>query len=63
MLRRLAYPLFGAVILGGYSAAMVADWDPVSNVSRSVLSAEARRTPGAYRAPIFWTGTGFTGGK
>lgn len=63
MLRRLAYPLFGAALLGGYSTATILDYDPLGSTERSVLPAEARSSPGAYRAPIFWTGVGFSGGK
>lgn len=63
MWKRLAYPIFGALLLGGYSTAVLLDWDPFGGTERSQLPAEARSSPGAYRAPIFWTGAGFSGGK
>lgn len=63
-MRRLLYPLFGVLVLGGYTGALLSGWDPfTTNSERRNLPAEARAAPGGYRHfPTFW-GIGYLGGK
>lgn len=65
MLRHLAYPLFGLLVLGGYGFYSATGRDPLGvSADRRAIPPEARvASAGGLRAsPMFWYG-GFAGGK
>lgn len=62
-LRRLGYPLFGLVVLGGYGFFHATGRDPfASGGERYQAPDDVRRAP-SRAAPVFWYGRGFHGGK